>query len=109
MWVVHVYHFRMAYGFFSLGYGRDTHPLGLLGISELPYHRRRVVPGCCSTFLLDMWFKVNLVDPCENADQRFGFILPGGHRIALRDGYAHHNIHSLRVSTPWVSHPQNAH
>ena len=109
MWVVRVYRFRVAYGFFSLGYGNVIHPLDLLGISKLPYHRHRIVPGCRSTFLLDMWFKVILADPSENSDRRFGSILPGGHCIALPDGYAHHNIHSLRVSTPWVSHPQNTH
>ena len=92
MWVVRVYHFRVAYIFLSLGHGKDIHPLSLLGFSKVPYRRRCVAPRSGSTFLLDVWFKVNLVDPSENANQRFGSILPGGHCIALPNDLAGHPI-----------------
>jgi len=106
-WHKHTIPIRAAYICLSLGHGKDIHPPSLLGFSQLPYRRRCVAPRSGSTFLLDVWFKVNLVDPSENANQRFRSILPGGHCIALPDDLAVRPMgRSLGVSTSWTSRPR---
>ena len=108
-WVNRSIPVRVAYIFFSLGYGKDMHPPGLLDVSKIPYHRRCVAPRCGSTFLLERRSKTILVGSCENSGQRLGSLLPGGCRIVLPDGSVYPMGHSLRVSAPWTSFPQNAH
>ena len=79
--------------------------MSLSGVSKQSYLRHHIIPDCGSAFLLDVWTKVDLVDPSENPGRRFGSILLDDPRVALPDGCELVLLDSLHVSLPWVFRP----